>query len=94
MQNDTDSWSFTSSPMLSSLKDQKTILATFVNNYTSDLLMRNEPMFSEDVVEIMYVSVECITISCSITTLPSNVRDGTAMHVTRCLVDTYNLAHK
>ena len=64
-----------------------------MNNYASDLLMHNEPMFSEDVVTMMYVAVDCIANSRSIIALPIEIRDGTAMHVTRCLVHTYNLAH-
>lgn len=93
MQNDTDSRSFASSPMLLSLKDQKTKLATFVNNHASDSLEYNGPRFSKHVVAMMYVAVDCIANSRLITVLPSGVRNGTAMHVARCLVNTYNLAH-
>ena len=42
---------------------------------------------------MMYVAVDCIANSRSITALPSEVRDGTAMHVDRCLIYTHNLAH-
>ena len=93
MQNDMDSRSFASSPMLLSLKDRKTKLATFVNNHASDSLEYDGPRFSEHVVAMIYVAVDCIANSRSITVLPSDVRDGIAMHVARCLVDTYNLAH-
>ena len=79
--------------MLSSLKDRKTTLATFVNNYASDSLKHSGPRFNEDVVAMMYVAVDCIANSRSITALPSEVRDGTAMHVDRCLIYTHNLAH-
>ena len=42
---------------------------------------------------MIYVAVDCIANSHLIIALPSNVQDETAMYVTRCLVDTYNLAH-
>ena len=56
MQNDTDtdSRSFATSPMLVSLKDRNTILATFVNNHASDSQEYNRPRFSKHVVAMMY----------------------------------------
>ena len=42
---------------------------------------------------MMYVAFDCIANSRSIIALPSEVRDGTAMYVARCLDHTYNLAH-
>ena len=92
MQSDTDSQSFTSSPMLLSLRDRKATLATFVNSYASNSLKRSRPRFNEDVVAMMYVAVDCIANSRSIIALPSEFRDETAMHVAHCLVHTYNLA--
>ena len=65
-----------------------------MDNYASDSLEYNGPRFSEDVVvAIMYLAVNCIANSRPITVLPSDARDGAAMHVSRCLIDTYNLAH-
>ena len=64
-----------------------------MNNYASDSLKYNGPSFNEDVVAMTYVAVDCIANSQSIVVLPSNVREGTAMHVTRFLVDTHNLSH-
>ena len=75
MQNDIDSRFFASSPMLLSLKDRKTTLETFVNNYASDSLEYNGPMFGEDVVTMMYVAVDCI----------ANSRSITALHAVPCL---------
>ena len=42
---------------------------------------------------MMYVAVDCIANYRSVTTLPSEVQEGTAMHVACCLVHTHNLAH-
>ena len=77
--NDTDRQSFTSSPMLLSLKDWKATLATFVNNYASNSLKHSGPRFNENVVAMMYVAIDCIVNSRSISALPSEVQDRAAL---------------
>ena len=42
---------------------------------------------------MVYVAVDSIPNSRLIIALPSEVQDGTAVHVAYCLVHTYNLAH-